>query len=71
MLYPGLVVKCAQCGAAFTWRVDNRGKVAAISDEKVLGGNVEILGDFEYRTGVAHPAVEAARYHAAVCTDAF
>jgi hypothetical protein len=71
MLYPGLAVRCAQCDQMFTWRVDQRGRVAAISDEKVLGGSVEILGDFEYRESVSHPAVEGSRFHSSVCVAAF
>lgn len=67
MLYPGLVVRCAQCGQPFTWRVDHRGKVTAISDDMVLGGNVEIVGNDEYRDAVPHPAVEASRFHSEVC----
>ncbi len=67
MLYPGLVVRCAQCGQNFTWRVNRRGQVTAISDKMVLGGNVEIIGDFEFRDQIPHPTVEGARFHAAVC----
>ncbi len=67
MLYPGLVVRCSQCLRQFTWRVDQRGQVAAISDDMVLGGNVRIVGGAEFREEIPHPTVELAQFHVKVC----
>jgi|HubBroStandDraft_6_1064221.scaffolds.fasta_scaffold00174_45 hypothetical protein len=68
MLYPGMVIRCAQCGQQAIWLVDQRTrKVASVTVAEVLGGNIELLPDDEYMVVAPHPAVERHAYHASVC----
>ena len=68
MLYPGMVVRCAQCGNEFVWLVSQRTRqVAAVTRELVPGGNIELEDDDEYSVVAPHPAIERYAYHSSVC----
>lgn len=68
MLYPGMVIRCAQCGQEAVWLVNQRTRqVASITTAEYPGGNVELLPDDEYAVVQPHPAVERHAYHASVC----
>ena len=68
MLYPGMVVRCAQCGNEFVWLVNQRTRlVAAITVAEYPNGTIELLPDDEYATVAPHPGMERHAYHASVC----
>lgn len=65
---PGSETRCVACGRMVRWRAGPRGRLVAIDDELVPGGNVELVGEDGYLGVMPHPAVERARLHASACS---
>jgi hypothetical protein len=66
--YPGAVQRCIACSHEFTWRVELRtGRIAAVDETPLPGGNAELIYDDSYERVEPHPAVERPALHGVRC----